>query len=169
MIRSNTISARQTLRSVFMLSGMKTLGSRIAHYRTAAGLSQASLAKACGWASQSRVGNYERDTREPTLEDIATIAKALGVSASQLMTGEKPKAEANADAARTTKSSPTKPSPPKSSPASACSAGCSGGQPCAGGAGSASPNNGATRSQSPPPSGLFYAYCNFYYERYCLL
>ena len=28
---------------------------------------------------------------------------------------------------------------------------------------------GATRSQGPPPSGLFYAYCNFYYERYCLL
>lgn len=97
MIRSNTISEGPTLRSVFMISGMKTLGSRIAHYRAAAGLSQASLAKACGWASQSRVGNYERDTREPNLEDIATMAKALGVSASQLLTGEKPKAEANAE------------------------------------------------------------------------
>ncbi len=49
-------------------------------------MSQAGLAKACGWASQSRVGNYERDTREPTLEDIALMAKVIGVRQDLLLT-----------------------------------------------------------------------------------
>ena len=88
MITANTISERPPLRSVFIISGMKTLGSRIAHYRSIKGLSQAGLAKACGWASQSRVGNYERDTREPTLEDIALMAKALGINESELLTNQ---------------------------------------------------------------------------------
>lgn len=85
MITANTISEEPPLRSVFMISCMKTLGSRIAHYRNIKGMSQASLAKACGWASQSRVGNYERDTREPTLEDISLMARALGINESQLL------------------------------------------------------------------------------------
>ncbi len=97
MIRSNTISEHRAFHSVFMICSMKTLGSRIAHYRIAAGLSQAALAKACGWASQSRVGNYEKDTREPNLEDIALMAKALGVHPTQLLTGEPPKVQANAE------------------------------------------------------------------------
>lgn len=63
---------------------MNTLGSRIAHYRHLAGLSQAALAKACGWSSQSRVGNYEKDAREPSLADIDLLAKALGINAEQL-------------------------------------------------------------------------------------
>lgn len=67
---------------------MKTLGARIAHYRKAAGLSQAELAKVCGWKSQSRIGNYEKDTREPTLADLEKIATALGISVPQLAYGE---------------------------------------------------------------------------------
>lgn len=67
---------------------MDTLGKRIARYRKAAGLSQASLAIACGWKSQSRVGNYESGTREPTLADLEKIASAVGVSVAHLTYGE---------------------------------------------------------------------------------
>ena len=64
---------------------MNTLGSRIAHYRKLKGLSQQALANECGWESQSRVGNYERDTREPSFEDLRRIAKALEVSLNDLL------------------------------------------------------------------------------------
>jgi transcriptional regulator with XRE-family HTH domain len=65
----------------------ESLPQRIKRYRKAIGLSQADLADACGWKSQSRVGNYEAGTREPTLADIAVIAKALGISESDLLIG----------------------------------------------------------------------------------
>lgn len=64
---------------------MDTLGSRIAHFRKLKGLSQAKLAKACGWASQSRVGNYELNTREPSLDDLNLMAKALDVTVADLV------------------------------------------------------------------------------------
>ncbi|WP_342244462.1 helix-turn-helix domain-containing protein [Pseudomonas sp. OTU5201] len=64
---------------------MNTLGSRIAHYRKLKGLSQQALANECGWESQSRIGNYERDTREPSFEDLRRIAKALEVSLNDLL------------------------------------------------------------------------------------
>ncbi|WP_417585427.1 XRE family transcriptional regulator [Pelagibacterium sp.] len=67
---------------------MKTLGARIAHYRNRAGMSQAGLAKACKWASQSRVGNYEKDTREPSLDDIALMADVLRIPKEWLLLGE---------------------------------------------------------------------------------
>lgn len=85
MIGSNTKRVRIAAGPVFMLFSMKNLGTRIAHYRNLAGLSQAKLAKACGWASQSRIGNYEAGTREPTLDDIALIAKALHISKQDLL------------------------------------------------------------------------------------
>jgi len=83
---------------VIKIAAMKTLASRIAHYRSLAGMSQAALAKACGWKSQSRVGNYESGTREPSLDDIAQMAKALGIDQSDLLIGagevkEKPNTE----------------------------------------------------------------------------
>lgn len=56
-------------------------------------MSQAELARACGWASQSRVANYEKDMREPSLMDISALAKAMGIDAFQLI---------GADAYRTT-------------------------------------------------------------------
>ncbi len=65
----------------------ESLANRIKRLRKAAGLSQAQLADACGWKSQSRVGNYEAGTREPTLADIATIASALSVKESDLLIG----------------------------------------------------------------------------------
>lgn len=65
---------------------MNTLGSRIAHYRKLKGLSQQALATACGWGSQSRIGNYERDIREPNLNDLRQIAKALRVTLNDLLT-----------------------------------------------------------------------------------
>ncbi|WP_044875368.1 helix-turn-helix transcriptional regulator [Pseudomonas sp. LFM046] len=64
---------------------MNTLGSRIAHYRKVKGLSQQALANECGWESQSRIGNYERDTREPSFDDLRRIAKALRVTLNDLL------------------------------------------------------------------------------------
>lgn len=66
---------------------MKTLGSRIAYYRKLAGMSQTALASACHWKSQSRIGNYESDTREPSLADLEKIAKVLGVAVQTLTYG----------------------------------------------------------------------------------
>ncbi|MEK2607819.1 LexA family transcriptional regulator [Pseudomonas shirazensis] len=63
----------------------ESLSQRIKRLRKAAGMSQAQLADACGWKSQSRVGNYEAGTREPTLADIAAMAVALGVDHSELL------------------------------------------------------------------------------------
>ncbi|WP_440064841.1 XRE family transcriptional regulator [Pseudomonas syringae] len=61
------------------------LGLRIKRLRKATGMSQAQLADACGWKSQSRVGNYEAGTREPTFADVETMARALGVDKSELL------------------------------------------------------------------------------------
>ena len=87
MLLAITNSEREIFHSVIRIRAMKTLGSRIAHYRKKAGMSQASLAKACGWASQSRVGNYEMDTREPSLDDVALMAAALRISKDRLLLG----------------------------------------------------------------------------------
>jgi transcriptional regulator with XRE-family HTH domain len=58
-----------------------TVGQRLKSARETAGYTQQELAEECGWgdASQSRVANYESDTREPTLADIDRMAKVLGV------------------------------------------------------------------------------------------
>lgn len=77
----------------------ESLALRIKRLRKAAGLSQAELAEACGWKSQSRVGNYEAGTREPTLADIATIANALSVKESDLLIGLAPNALAAVESA----------------------------------------------------------------------
>lgn len=79
----------------------ESLSQRIKRLRKATGMSQAQLADACGWKSQSRVGNYEAGTREPTLADIASIASALGVDQSELLLNA-PAAEAEPAPGRTT-------------------------------------------------------------------
>lgn len=66
---------------------MQRIGDRIKEARRRAGLNQPALAKACGWASQGRVSNYERNLREPKTSDVRLIAKALGVSEAWLWTG----------------------------------------------------------------------------------
>jgi phage repressor protein C with HTH and peptisase S24 domain/DNA-binding XRE family transcriptional regulator len=69
---------------------MNLLAERIKRTRKNAKMSQAQLAEACGWKSQSRVGNYEAGTREPSFADIEAMAKALGVDKSDLLIGLPP-------------------------------------------------------------------------------
>ena len=59
--------------------------------RTAAGMTQGQVTEACGWDSTSRYPNYEQGTREPTLADLRTIAKAVahgGHTFARIVTGE---------------------------------------------------------------------------------
>lgn len=74
------------------LAGMETVGDRIRWARKQKGWNQQVLAEACGWEHQSRISGYERigkpGGREPSLEDLAAMATALGVSQSWLATGE---------------------------------------------------------------------------------
>lgn len=67
---------------------METLGERIARLRRAKNHTQGSFAEACGWDSASRVGNYERDLREPNLADLRRMASVLGVSLMELIEGD---------------------------------------------------------------------------------
>lgn len=70
---------------------MTTLGQRIKELRIKMGVNQKEFAEMCGrldkrdraWG-QSRIGNYETDAREPSLEDIEVLAKALGITAAEL-------------------------------------------------------------------------------------
>lgn len=68
---------------------METLGQRITRLRKARGYSsQAALGEACGWEkAQARVGNYEKDKREPNLSDLRLIAAALDVPLMELIEG----------------------------------------------------------------------------------
>jgi len=63
---------------------MKKTGQLIKQARQNAGLNQPELADKCGWG-QSRISNYERGQREPGIEDLRIIAKALNVSLSDLI------------------------------------------------------------------------------------
>ncbi len=66
---------------------MNTLGERIRALREARDMTQSDLAKRCGWdsAGQARIGNYEKNRREPNLADLRKIAQALGVSLMDLV------------------------------------------------------------------------------------
>lgn len=70
--------------------GMKNIGRNIAKARREAKLTQAGLARACGWGddAQSRISNYERGRREPMLSELQTIADALGVTLVELIEGD---------------------------------------------------------------------------------
>jgi len=63
------------------------IGLRIKKARIDRHISQAELAEKCGW-SQSRVGNYERKIRKPSVDDLISIAKALQVNVQWLASGE---------------------------------------------------------------------------------
>lgn len=63
-------------------------GERLKTLREKAGLSQAALAEKCGWASQSRVGNYEKGVRKIGADDASVLASALGVHPSEILFGE---------------------------------------------------------------------------------
>lgn len=65
------------------------VGKKIREARKAARLSQEQLTDACGWEHQSRISGYETGKREPSFEDLAIIAKAVGLkSAEALLTGD---------------------------------------------------------------------------------
>lgn len=63
-----------------------TVGERIQKARKQAGMKQSDLAEKLGIATIT-IGQYERDKRQPRLEQLEAIAKALGVSTAYL-TGE---------------------------------------------------------------------------------
>lgn len=67
---------------------VETIGQRIKKRRTELGLTQAELAAKCGWSTednsrQNRISMYENSQRTTRikLEDVETLAEALGVSA----------------------------------------------------------------------------------------
>lgn len=64
---------------------MKTIGTLIKEARERAGLTQPQLASLCGWESQGRVSNYEKDIRQPKIEDLKKLALVLKVSMSELI------------------------------------------------------------------------------------
>lgn len=69
-------------------SHREQLGLRIRAMREARGWTQTELADQCGWNGlASRIGNYERAAREPSLDDIESMAKALGCTAKELIFG----------------------------------------------------------------------------------
>lgn len=64
------------------------IGERIKRLRTGKGLSQAQVAKLCGWSGASRLANYESGTRNVGADDAIAIAKALGTTPSELLFGD---------------------------------------------------------------------------------
>lgn len=67
---------------------MDTLGTRIAALRKALDISQRKLGELCGWegsSAQARIGNYEKDVREPAISDLKTLARALGTTVAHLI------------------------------------------------------------------------------------
>jgi len=71
------------------------IGQKIKYYRKLKRWSQTELAEQCGWEYQSRLSGYERGIREPSLDDIETLAKALGVRSADLTDKEAPLLPAN--------------------------------------------------------------------------
>ena len=67
-----------------------TLGQQIQAARKAAGWTQAKLANECGWATIT-IQQYERDKREPRIEQLKAIADALGINLFDLIPEERKK------------------------------------------------------------------------------
>jgi transcriptional regulator with XRE-family HTH domain len=63
------------------------IGQRIKDARAASGLSQGRLAEAIATA-QTTISSWERGRTEPTREDVARVAQALGVTLAALELGE---------------------------------------------------------------------------------
>ena len=64
----------------------RAFGAQVRHFRKSRGLSQAALAVACK-LDPNYLGGIERGERNPTLENIAKIAKSLEVPVSLLVAG----------------------------------------------------------------------------------
>ncbi|HEK1799882.1 LexA family protein [Proteus mirabilis] len=65
----------------------KVIGERLKSIRESRGLSQAQLAKLCGYSAASRIGNYELGERKISADDAIVISEALGISPAELMFG----------------------------------------------------------------------------------
>ncbi|MDH0357089.1 LexA family transcriptional regulator [Morganella sp. GD04133] len=63
------------------------IGERLKSIRESKGLSQAQLAKLCGYSAASRIGNYELGERKISADDAIIISEMLGVSPAELMFG----------------------------------------------------------------------------------
>ena len=63
---------------------MSHVGDNIRRYRVGLGMSQAELGERVG-KKRSAIGNYEGGTREPDYDTLLALAKALGVTASELL------------------------------------------------------------------------------------
>jgi len=66
-----------------------TLGRRLRHFRTAAGLTLAQLAEAAG-TTTAQLSHIENGRREPRLSLLQQLARAVGVPAAQLIADEPP-------------------------------------------------------------------------------
>ncbi|CAQ85220.1 MULTISPECIES: helix-turn-helix domain-containing protein [Photorhabdus] len=73
----------------------ESIGARIKRLRNQQKMSQAALAELCGWASQSRIGNYESGIRNVSTDDAVILSKALGVSPAELMFGDAESSQEN--------------------------------------------------------------------------
>lgn len=69
---------------------MIKIGRSVVEARKNAGLMQKQLAKKLGW-SVDKVGNIERGQVDPKVSDIEKIAKALGMTVSELYGSEEAK------------------------------------------------------------------------------
>lgn len=64
---------------------------RLRYWRTKRDLTQEQLAHECGWSGQSRIANYEsngKNSREPELQDVPLIARALEIPVEALLADE---------------------------------------------------------------------------------
>lgn len=64
------------------------IGERLKALRESKNLSQAQLSKLCGWATASRVGNYELGVRNIGVDDAVVLARILDTSPSFLLFGD---------------------------------------------------------------------------------
>jgi transcriptional regulator with XRE-family HTH domain len=65
-----------------------SFAANLKRIRIARNLTQAELSALCGFRSQSRIGNYERDNdRQPRPADLKKLTKALNCSADDLIGG----------------------------------------------------------------------------------
>ncbi|QHM71306.1 helix-turn-helix domain-containing protein [Mixta intestinalis] len=65
----------------------KDIARRLTAARQRLGLSQAGLAKICGW-SQTRVSGYENTARKLSIDDAVTVSRALNMQPAELIFGD---------------------------------------------------------------------------------
>ena len=83
-----------------MSEANKRFGQRVRELRRARGMSQENLSFAAG-VHRTYLGSIERGERNPTLKNIALIAKAIGVSLAQLFAYDNRHSEAGQEAGPT--------------------------------------------------------------------